>query len=124
MITVNDLISARGAYYYFHIFGGALISKFSKIGIQIFHMRFKIKYHPSIFKRYRFFTLINIQIKKITERYRYFEFSSEQDTISKPDLKKRDTQKPNDMTRTNIKEDICHLDFVFVYRYAFYQCIK
>ena len=23
------------------------------------------------------------------------------------------------MTRTNIKEDICHLNFVFVYRYAF-----
>ena len=29
-----------------------------------------------------------------------------------------------DMTRTNIKEDICHLAFVFVYRYAFCQCIK
>ena len=52
----------------------------------------------------------------------YCDFSLEQDIIFKPDLKKRDTQKPNDMTRTNIKEDICHFDFV--YRYAFCQCTK
>ena len=30
----------------------ALISKFSKIGIQIFHMLFEIKYHPSVFEKY------------------------------------------------------------------------
>ena len=30
-----------------------LTSKFSKIGIQIFHMRLKIRYHPSIFETYR-----------------------------------------------------------------------
>ena len=34
---------------------------------------------------------INIEIKNITERYRYFDFSLEQDIISKPDLKKRGT---------------------------------
>ena len=56
-------------------------------------MRFKIKYHPSIFERYKIFTKINIEINKITERYRYFDFSLEQDTISKPDLKKRDKPK-------------------------------
>ena len=28
------------------------------------------------------------------------------------------------MTPTDIKEDICHLDFLFVYRYAFYQMYK
>ena len=44
------------------------------------------------------------------------DFSSEQDIISKPDLKRGVPQKPNDMTRTDIKEDICHLDFVFVCR--------
>ena len=56
LCTVNDIISARGAYLMFHIFGRALISKFSKIGIQIFHLHFKIKYHPSIFEKYRIFT--------------------------------------------------------------------
>ena len=54
-------------------------------------MRFKIKYHPSIFEKYGIFTQINIEIKNITERYRYFDFSLEQDIISKPDLKKRGT---------------------------------
>ena len=54
-------------------------------------MRFEIKYHPSIFEKYRIFTMINIEIKNITERYRYFDFSLEQDIISKPDLKKRGT---------------------------------
>ena len=33
------------------------------------------------------------EIKKITERYRYFDFSLEQDIIYNPDLKKRDTPK-------------------------------
>ena len=47
-----------------------------------------------------------MEIKKITECYRYFDFSLEQDIISKPDLKKGVPQKPNDMTRTDIKEDI------------------
>ena len=31
-----------------------LISKFSKIGIEIFHIRFEIKYHPFIFENTEF----------------------------------------------------------------------
>ena len=54
-------------------------------------MCFEIKYHPSIFEKYRILTMINIEIKNITERYRYFDFSLKQDIISKPDLKKRGT---------------------------------
>ena len=56
-------------------------------------MRFKIKYLPSIFEKYRIFTQINIEIKNITERYRYFDFSLEQDIICKPDLEKWGTPK-------------------------------
>ena len=48
----------------FHIFDWALIGeghllergayfKILKNGIQIFHMHFEIKYHPSIFQKYR-----------------------------------------------------------------------
>ena len=33
------------------------ISEFLKIELQIFHMRLKIKYHPSIFKKYRIFNI-------------------------------------------------------------------
>ena len=36
---------------------GALISKFSKAGIQIFHLCSKIKYHTSIFEKYRTFNI-------------------------------------------------------------------
>ena len=68
-ITVNKLISARGALKTFHIFDrgaywrgafirGALISKFSKIGVQIFNMRFKIKCHLFIFEKYRIFNIV------------------------------------------------------------------
>ena len=67
-ITVNELMSARGALKTFHIFDRALIgeghlsergliSKFSKIGIQIFNMRFKIRCHLSIFEKYRIFNI-------------------------------------------------------------------
>ena len=66
-ITVNELMSARGALKTFHIFGrllergiyqrGALISKFLKIGTQIFNMRFKIKCHLFIFEKYRIFNI-------------------------------------------------------------------
>ena len=35
----------------------ALISKFSKIGIQIFYMRLEIKYHPTIFEKYIIFNI-------------------------------------------------------------------
>ena len=67
-------MSARGALETFHIFDrvliregylsergiyqrGALMSKFSKIGIQIFNMRFKIKCHLFIFEKYRIFNI-------------------------------------------------------------------
>ena len=40
-----------------HFSPGALISKFSKTGIQIFHTSFEIKYHPSIFEEYRIFNI-------------------------------------------------------------------
>ena len=33
------------------------ISESLKIELQIFHMRLKIKYHPSIFKKYRIFNI-------------------------------------------------------------------
>ena len=33
------------------------MSKFSKPEIQTFHVRFKIKYHPSIFEKYRLFNI-------------------------------------------------------------------
>ena len=67
-ITVNELMSARGALKTFHIFDRALIGeghlsergacfKFSKIGIQIFNMRFKIKCHLFIFEKYRIFNI-------------------------------------------------------------------
>ena len=67
-ITVNELMSAQGALKTFHIFDrvligegrvqrGPLISKFSKIGIQIFNMRFKVKCHLFIFKKYRIFNI-------------------------------------------------------------------
>ena len=42
-------------------------------------------------KNRKFGKILVKEIKKITERYRYFDFSLEQDIISKPDLKKRDT---------------------------------
>ena len=44
-------------------------------------------------KKRRFGKILVKEIKKITERYRYFDFSLEQDIISKLDLKKRDTPK-------------------------------
>ena len=47
--------------------------------------------YRSMFEKYRIFTQINIEIKNITERYRYFDFSLEQDIISKPEVKKRGT---------------------------------
>ena len=75
-------------------------------------------------KKSKFGKILVKEIKKLKERYCYFDFSLEQDIISKPDLKRGIPQKPNESIRTNIKEDIYHLDFVFVYRYAFYQCIK
>ena len=56
LTTVNDLISAWGAYLIFHILAGRLFQNSQKLGIQIFHLRFKIKYHPSIFEKYRIFT--------------------------------------------------------------------
>ena len=37
--------------------------KFSKIGIQIFYMRFKIKYRPFIFEKYRIFNIDDIHIR-------------------------------------------------------------
>ena len=46
---------SAGALLNFHIFNGALITKFSKLGIQIFRMRFKIKYHTFMFEKYRIF---------------------------------------------------------------------
>ena len=54
-----------------------------------------------------------ILAKEITEHYRYFDFSLEQDIIFKPALKKKEPlpQKPDDMTRIiNIKR---HLQFRF-----------
>ena len=59
-------MSASGALYIFLIFDGALIGEgrllerdayfeILKIDIQIFHMHFKIKYHPSMFEKYRIF---------------------------------------------------------------------
>ena len=67
-ITVNELMSAWGALKLFTFLTGcllergiyqrgALISKFSKIGIQIFNMRFKIKCHLFIFEKYRIFNI-------------------------------------------------------------------
>ena len=50
-----------------------------------------------------------ILAKEITECYRYFDFSLEQDIIYNPALKKKDTvtQKPDDVTRImNIKRDL------------------
>ena len=44
-------------------------------------------------KKRKFGKILIKEIKKITERYHYFDFSSEQDIIFKPDLKKRDTPK-------------------------------
>ena len=55
--TVNDPTSARGTLSIFHIFDGALILKFLKIGIQIFYMCFEIKYHPTIFEKCRIFNI-------------------------------------------------------------------
>ena len=40
-VTVNDPMRALGAILIFHIYHGALISKFSKIVIQIFYITFK-----------------------------------------------------------------------------------
>ena len=64
-------MSARGSLQLVHIFDGALIEerrllergalllKFSKIRIQIFHIRFKIKYYLSMFEKYRIFNKMN-----------------------------------------------------------------
>ena len=45
-------------------------------------------------KKSKFGNILAKEIKKITERYPYFDFSLEQDIISKPALKKRDTVTP------------------------------
>ena len=34
-----------------------LVSKFPKTGIQVFHMRFEIKDHPSVFEKYKIFNI-------------------------------------------------------------------
>ena len=44
-------------------------------------------------KKRKFGKILVKEIKKITDHYRYFDFSLEQDIISKPGLKKRDTPK-------------------------------
>ena len=54
-------------------------------------------YRARTIKR-KFDKILVKEIKKITERYRYFDFSLEQDIISKADLKKRDTVPKNQMT--------------------------
>ena len=46
-------------------------------------------------KKSGFGNILAKEIKKITERYPYFDFRLEQDIISKPALKKRDTVTPN-----------------------------
>ena len=45
-------------------------------------------------KKSKFGNILAKEIKKITEHYPYFDFSLEQDIISKPALKKRDTVTP------------------------------
>ena len=45
-------------------------------------------------KKSKFGKILAKEIRKITERCRYFDFSLEQDIISKPALKKRDTVTP------------------------------
>ena len=67
-ITVNELMSAWGLLKLFTFLTGrllergiyqrgVLISKFSKMGIQIFNMRLKIKCHLFIFEKYRIFNI-------------------------------------------------------------------
>ena len=76
-------MSARGALYIFTFLTGrllkrgvyqrgSLISKFSKLGIQICHVRFKIKYHPSIFEKYRLFTKAEQISKAQNKAGKYF----------------------------------------------------
>ena len=45
-------------------------------------------------KKSKFVNILAKEIKKITERYPYFDFSLEQDIISEPALKKRYTVTP------------------------------
>ena len=56
----------RGAYW-----RGALISKFSKIEIQISHVRLKIKYHPYIFEKCWIFNrMLRTKWQSTFERFR------------------------------------------------------
>ena len=45
-------------------------------------------------KKSKFGNVLTKKIKKITERYPYFDFSLEQDIVSKPALKRRDSVTP------------------------------
>ena len=62
-------------------------------------------------KKSKFGNILAKEIKKITKRYHYFDFRLEQDIISEPALKKKDTvtPKPNDMTRIIIAISLLYL---------------
>ena len=62
-------------------------------------------------KKSKFGNILAKEIKKITKRYHYFDFRSEQDIISEHALKKKDTvtPKPNDMTHIIIAISLLYL---------------
>ena len=59
-------------FKFFMFLTGRLLRKFSEIGIQIFHVRFKIKYHPSIFEKYRLFNIAEHISKAQNKTEKYF----------------------------------------------------